>query len=231
MEKKLLMGAGVALSVATAAWAGGAEEQTRDVSSFNEVSLHGSMDVDIQVGKKQSVRVVADDKVIDDLETEVRGDRLHIKLKEGRRYRNIKKMNVYITVPELEAGYIHGSGDMIIKGDIEGDFEFSVHGSGNGNIEQVKAEDLELSIHGSGNIQLNGSCGDLEASVHGSGDVFGRKLECEHVDVDIHGSGDVAIQAKKTLNASIYGSGDVDVYGEPDKVRTRVRGSGDINVK
>ena len=229
MEKKALIGAGLATVLATAAWASGSTEETRDVKSFDEVSLYGSMNVDITVGEKQSVRVVADDKIIDDIETFVRGDTLRIKLKDGH-YGRIKKMHVYVTVPKLEGASIHGSGDMDITGGIDGNFYFSVYGSGNAEIDDLKVSDLELSIHGSGNVKLNGSCDELDADVHGSGDVYGKALKCGDVEVDIHGSGDVEIGVTNSINAAVFGSGDVEIYGKPDKVRSKVRGSSDINV-
>lgn len=229
MKKKALIGAGLAFSVATASWAAGAAEQSRSVSSFDEVSLHGSMNVDIRVGEEQSIRVVADDNIIDELETVVRGDKLRIRLKDGH-YGRIKKMHVYVTVPTLKAGSIHGSGDMKIVGSIDGDFEFSVHGSGDSEIDEVNAGALELNIHGSGDVRLDGTCDDVEISVHGSGNVLGKGMKCESADVDVHGSGDVAIHAVSKIEASVFGSGDIDVYGAPDKVRTKVRGSGDISV-
>ncbi len=229
MEKKALIGAAVALTVATTAWAGGTAEEMRDVSGFTEVALKGSMDVDVTVGKMHSVRVVADDDVIEHIETEVSNGRLNIKL-DDHRHHNIKKMHVYVTVPELEAAAIYGSGDMKVSGTVDGDFEFDIYGSGDAHIEDLKASNLDLSIKGSGDLVIEGSCDELDVSIKGSGNVEGRDLKCKDVEASIMGSGDVAIHASERIDATVKGSGDIDVYGGPDKVRTSVRGSGDINL-
>lgn len=229
MEKNAFIGAAVALTVATAAWAGGAAEETRDVPSFTEVALKGSVDVDIVVGKDRSVRVVADDDIIEHIETEVNNGRLEVKL-DNHSHRNIKKMHVYVTVPSLEAAAIYGSGDMKITGGIDGDFEFDIYGSGDASIDDLNVQELDLSIKGSGDLEIDGTCGSLDVSIKGSGNVEGRGLKCSDVEASIMGSGDVAIHASEKIDATVKGSGDIDVYGNPDKVRTRVRGSGDINM-
>ncbi|MBL4838895.1 MAG: DUF2807 domain-containing protein [Kordiimonadaceae bacterium] len=229
MKTLAIIGAGIGLTIGATVWAGSTAEQTRDVSKFNAVTLHGSIDVDVLVGEEQSVRVVADDTVIDKLITEVSMGTLKIKLKNGYHSR-IKKMHVYVTVPKLSGGAIHGSGDMDIKGPITGDFSFSVHGSGNGKIETVDASGLDLAIHGSGDLSIEGSCAEADVSIHGSGDISARGMKCVDVDIDVHGSGDVSIAATHGVEAAVFGSGDIDIYGKPDKVQSKVRGSGDINI-
>ena len=229
MNKIIIAGSALTLVFAGAAWAGSSDEQMRDVAFFEEVSLHGSMNVDITVGAEQSVRVVADGKIIDKLQTVVTGSKLDIKLKKSGHW-NTKKMHVYITVPRLVAATIHGSGDMDIEGDVVNDFAFTVHGSGNGEIESLKAGDLKLSVHGSGDLDVRGSCEQADISIHGSGNIRGKYLKCLDVDVDVHGSGDVAIGATHALSAAVFGSGDIDVYGKPDKVKSKIRGSGDLSV-
>jgi len=229
MKKNFLVGVGILLSVASTVWAADTTDETRDISAFTEVALKGPMDVDIVVGKARSVRVVADDTIIEDITTEVHGDRLEIRL-EGRFHGKIRKMHVYVTAPKLEAAALYGSGDMNIEGDIEGDFDFALHGSGDARIEDLNVNDLEVSLKGSGDITLDGSCNTLDVELKGSGDVNGKALKCASVEANIMGSGDIAVYASKKITASVMGSGDIDVYGKPEGVRTKIRGSGDINV-
>ena len=226
MKKSIVTGMACLMMAGTAFGA----EENRKVGDFTAIDLKGSMDVHVVVGKTRSVRVVANDDIIEKLLTEVDGDTLVIKLKG--RYSNVGKMDVYVTVKNLEEAYVKGSGDMDIKGSIKSKkFEAAVKGSGNLILENVKANDLELDIMGSGDMRVSGSCDDLDLDIMGSGDLKASKVKCETAKVAIMGSGDANIYASKSLNASIMGSGDINYYGKPAKLRRRVMGSGDINEK
>jgi hypothetical protein len=225
-----------AVSVAAAALATSAlmaadtSEETRDVDSFSRVQLSGSMDVEVRVGSAQSVRVVADSDVIDDLMTRVKGDTLKIYLDRNFHGR-IEKMKVYVTVPSLEGVGVHGSGDMLVE-DAEGDdFEVEVHGSGDATLKNTKVKDLSIDVHGSGDVKIDGTCEDVDVDVHGSGDVMASRMECASGKVSVQGSGDVDIYADGSADVRVQGSGDVSVYGKPDKINSRVHGSGDIRVR
>jgi hypothetical protein len=228
LNKTAVSAAAIALA-ASSAFADTAEE-TRDVKAFTRVALQGSMDVEVKVGPKQSVRVVADDDVIEDLRTRVKGDTLKIYL-EDRHYRRIEKLEVYITVPTLEGVGVHGSGDMYVEDAKADEFDVDVHGSGDAVVMNTETGQLNIDLHGSGDIKIDGTCSDVDVEVHGSGDVKASKMKCANADVSINGSGDVDVFADKSAKLSVHGSGDIKISGAPDKINTSVRGSGDIHVR
>jgi hypothetical protein len=215
---------------ATGALADDTAEETRDVSSFNEVFVKGSMDVEIKVGGERSVRVVADSDIIDNVETEVRGDELHIGLERGH-YGNINKMIVYITVPSLEGAGVHGSGDLYVENAKADEFELELHGSGDAVFKDAVIGEMDIQLQGSGDIEMDGSCDTIEVELQGSGDVDAGDFVCKAADVLLQGSGDVHVHATEEAEIKVHGSGDVVVSGEPGKVRSKVRGSGDIEIR
>ncbi|UTW59433.1 DUF2807 domain-containing protein [Kordiimonas sp. SCSIO 12603] len=217
-------------AVSLTAMARDVAEQSRNVGSFTEVTLKGSMDAEITVGKERSVRVIADGDIIDRVITEVRGDTLYLEMEKGS-YRNIKKLEVIITVPKLEAAGIYGSGDMSIENAKADSFELDLKGSGDAVLSGAEFGDFTIDLAGSGDINVEGSCSDLKLDLRGSGDVSARRMECESADVDLRGSGDISFYASKQAGVSVRGSGDVDVYGQPSNVRSNVRGSGDVNIR
>ena len=233
MNSKLaLAGTVIGLVSATAltSVADDVSEQTRDVADFDRVGLYGPMDVEISVGSRQSVKVIADSRYIDDVETEVEDGRLKIKLEDhrGNYYRNIKEMRVVITMPELTAASLYGSGDMDIENAKADDFEFDLKGSGDATLKDFEVSKMSLELAGSGDIHSEGSCKDFEVSLRGSGDISARSFKCDSVAVNVRGSGDVAVFASESADVSVRGSGDVDVYGGPDKFNRSIRGSGDV---
>lgn len=233
--KKIVSAATIAALMAGAAaitvQADDASEQMRSVDSFMRVRNKGAFDVDITVGPEQSVKVIADGDIIDQVETEVRGETLHIEMDRDfswRDYRDIDTLKVEITVPALEAVRVDGSGDMEVRGVDDGDFRAGVNGSGDIELIDAKTASLEIDVKGSGDVEVSGSCTELTVEVKGSGDVSARSMECQSGEIGIMGSGDVSAYLSESIEVSIMGSGDVAVWGKPDKVRTRTMGSGDV---
>lgn len=223
--------AALALGAGLTALAKDTSEENRDVGSFDEVQLNGSMDVEIRVGSAHSVRVVADSDIIDHIETEVRGDTLRVGLDRGHNHRNIKKMIVYVTVPALKGAALHGSGDMLVEKPEADSFEVDLHGSGDMILEDVKFGRVEIELQGSGDIEIDGTCETVDVELQGSGDIEADDMECKSASVSLHGSGDVSVHASEDADVSVHGSGDVVISGSPDKLRSKVRGSGDIELR
>ncbi|WP_020400522.1 head GIN domain-containing protein [Kordiimonas gwangyangensis] len=202
-------------------------EEMRDVDAFKSIKLMGSMDVEVTVGERQSVKVIADSDIIDHLETSVSGDTLRVKLENGH-YGHIKVMRVIVTMPEMTGASIQGSGDMIVTGAAADDFELELQGSGDATFKKAKFGKIDIELQGSGDIELDGSCDDIKIELQGSGDVDAGDLKCKTADVDLRGSGDIEFFASESAGVGVHGSGDVVVKGSPDKINSRVRGSGDI---
>jgi len=206
-------------------------EEMRALDTFTSIRNKGSFEVYVTVGEEQSVKVTADSDIIDKVETEVRGDTLHIELERNnnwRGYRNIDVLRVDITVQNLEAVRVDGSGDYEVRGLTGGDFKANVNGSGDIDLIDAKADRLSIDIKGSGDVEASGECNTLEVEVKGSGDVSGRKMSCKSGDISIMGSGDVDATLNESVDVGIMGSGDVTVWGKPEKVKSRSMGSGDV---
>ena len=218
-------------SATVAVTADDVSEEMRSVESFDRIRNKGSFEVYVNVGSEQSVKVTADSEIIGEIETEVRGSTLHIRMDddfEWRRYRNIEKLRVDITVPSLESVRVDGSGDFEVHGIDAETFSANVNGSGDIELISAKTQRLNIDVKGSGDVEASGTCTDIDVEVKGSGDVEARDMACASGDIGIMGSGDVSVTLNESVDVGIMGSGDVVVYGKPDKVSTRAMGSGDV---
>jgi hypothetical protein len=234
MKKIVALAAG--FSVLASVGAGNAiaddtSESVRDVSEFNQVKTKGSIDISVVVGDSQSVKVIADSDIIDDIRTDVSGGELIVRFKNHNSWRNIDVARVEVTVPSLEAAQIDGSGDIWVDGATGDEFEADINGSGDMVLVNSNVKNVEIDIKGSGDVEAEGTCEELEVEIKGSGDVSAQKLECKVGDVGIMGSGDVEAFLKDSVKVSIMGSGDVAVYGKPGSVRSSSMGSGDVVIR
>ncbi len=208
-----------------------AETEERNVSSFSAVSLNISGTVYLEQGSPQSVRVEASESTLEDLITEVKNGTLVIRLKNNNFFWpsfNTGKIEVYITVPDIEALTVSGSGNIKSRSIKSRDLNFTVSGSGDIEIENLDAKNVEAVISGSGNVRLNGGrTAEFSSTVTGSGNIRAVDFQAENADLRITGSGNCSITARESLKARITGSGGVSYKGSP-QLDTNVTGSGRV---
>lgn len=210
------------------------EEQGRSVKDFTKVSLMGSLDVNVKIGKKISVKIVAPDDLIDKIITNVDGKVLKVhyeKNLEWKRVWNNKEIRVDVTMPDLQAASLFGSGDLSVTGGKGKELGLAIRGSGDAMVAKSNYKKVDISLKGSGDIMIDGKCDHLSVGLMGSGDVSAGGLKCSDAEVHVKGSGDAEVYASSSIAASVNGSGDVSVLGKPKNINKTERGSGDISIR
>lgn len=208
-----------------------AEEEKRNVPSFSEISLKVSAKVYVTQGTEQSLKIMAKSSTLDELITEVKGRRLYIRFPNKNWFRNFNpgKIEIHITVPELGALAVSGSGDIYID-DLESRIlEMAVSGSGNIKIEELDAKRVKASISGSGNVNIGkgGVAEELSVSISGSGNFNGKGFEADQITVHTSGSGNSSVRSNGSIKARVAGSGSVYYAGNPS-IDASVAGSGKV---
>jgi hypothetical protein len=180
--------------------------QTRDVADFSRIDNGGSVDVRLHVGEAQRVRVLAGEKVIDDVRTEVRDGTLHLTFDHD--------------------GF--GGGDVVVEASVPRLTGIQASGSGDIDADGIDADVFELRSDGSADIALEGTAGRLAVDLDGSGEADLDGLSVREARVTVGGSGDVDVRAEERLEVDVDGSGDVRYHGDP-ALTQRVDGSGDLS--
>lgn len=202
-------------------------QKEMDLEPFHSIGLSIPADVILKQGKTQSVKIDAEANIVDNIKTKVKNGSWEIKFKE--RVRNHDKITIYITIPELRAVSIAGSGDVMTKGAFTGmeNLALSIAGSGDIKIEG-EANAVNVSVAGSGDVLMSGTANKVEVSIAGSGDVNLKDLVAGGCEISIAGSGNCKVHTNGHLDVSIVGSGDVYYMGDA-KIHTSVMGSGNVH--
>ncbi|HVE60620.1 MAG TPA: head GIN domain-containing protein [Chitinophagaceae bacterium] len=200
----------------------------RNLGNFSGLEVSGPMKVYISQSPSSSIKIEADENLMEYIETEKDGNYLDISTRRGYNLRPRAGIKIYITAPSFERLAVTGSGELRTQTKISSNknIETSVTGSGD-IILDIDAPEISSNITGSGNIRVNGTTKTFLSEVTGSGEIHAFDLLSETANVEISGSGDVEIFASKQLNVTIAGSGDVKYKGNPS-VNKSVAGSGDI---
>jgi hypothetical protein len=204
-----------------------AGREVREVATFTAISLANSATVVVTQGSPQKVEVEGAPEDLARLETTVNDGKLRIGLKQELKWTNLGKVTVYITVPEIKALTVSGSGALKAASVQASSLSLSVSGSGRLEVPQLQATELRSSISGSGIIVVAGTCPQHSASISGSGSIKAPDLRSESCQVSISGSGSCRLNATRTLDASLHGSGDVYVTGNPT-INSKTAGSGRV---
>jgi len=208
----------------------GQKKENRNVGDFSYISFGVSGDLTIIQGSKTEVILEGDEDVLENIETEVSGDRLRIKSRNNNWswWGNSSKIKATVTLKEFTGVSVSGSGSVDTRGTLRGkDVSLSVSGSGDLYLA-LEAEEIDCSISGSGSIDLSGRGKNGSLSISGSGEMDAENFEIESMSIRISGSGDASIHATKEIDSRISGSGTVRYRGEPDKISNHSSGSGKL---
>lgn len=194
---------------------------------FDAIGLAIPADVILKQGSPQRVEIDAEQNIINNIKTKVRDGSWNIAFKE--KVRKHEKITIYITIPDLTAVSVAGSGDVMSKGAFKnmGNLDVSIAGSGDVKLKG-DSKKLNISVAGSGDVEMQGSATSVDISIAGSGDVNLEDLSAGNCDISIAGSGNCKVNSEGSLDVSIVGSGDV-YYTGGAKVNSSVMGSGKVH--
>jgi len=200
--------------------------KTLDISSFDGIGLAISGDVYLKQGNRQSVKIEAQQNIIDNLLTKVENGTWKIKFdKNVRQHEDVK---IWITVPNLKKVSVSGSGDVIGESAFKNLDDLSLAVSGSGKIQlDADSKSSSIAVSGSGKMKLAGQTAKCSIAISGSGDIDAFDLASQTCSVVISGSGDASVNASDDLNVVIAGSGDV-LYKGNARVKSKISGSGDV---
>lgn len=159
--------------------------------------------VHYQPGEKAEVIASGDSALLDHLSFEA--GRLGLDCQPGW---NAPRLDVKISGPAITRWEVLGNSDLTLS--------------------QVNQPELQVSITGSGNSSATGIADAVNLSISGSGNAEFEELTAKSVTVQIRGSGDAKLVAKADADVSIYGSGNVELLGQPTMRRAEIKGNGRI---
>src|SRR5882672_8318770 len=151
------------------------KRETRDVSTFTKVSFRSSGKVLIKQGSPQKVEIEGSSEALGEIKTKVEGGKLIIGPEEGwtnwHWSDNNNKVTVYITVANIEALSVSGSGNLVAETKITGN-NLDLDVSGSGSLEaEIDAADVDADVSGSGDMNLSGKCKSFTSDISGSGGI------------------------------------------------------------
>ncbi|MBN1651228.1 MAG: DUF2807 domain-containing protein [Bacteroidales bacterium] len=206
------------------------EKQNRSTSPFTSIRSSSSIDVVVEQTGQYALEVIAPEKYLANIITEVTGGELHIYMNKSMNYSG--EIVVHVQVKDLKSVFLSGSGDFETRGELKApEFLFRISGSGDLSA-QLNSRVVNGSVNGSGDAEISGVTERLELHQSGSGDIIATKLHLLYAKLRMSSSGDCKFVGNSDyFELSQSGSGDFlgrDFDTEDAKIRKS--SSGDTRI-
>jgi DUF4097 and DUF4098 domain-containing protein YvlB len=120
-----------------------------------------------------------------------------------------------------------GSGDVKVTGQYL-QVVAAVNGSGEMDINSGTSDKVSITASGSGDVSAIAKAAAVTVVHTGSGDLDAQRLIAQKAQVECHGSGNVKVYASQSVHLNQTGSGDVEIYGNPNTREVSRSGSGEV---
>lgn len=245
MKKSFLI---TLLGILVAGYAIAQSKETRSLSSFDRVSAHEAIDVILEQGSKEEVRIVSDNIELEDVLTEVSGGRLKIHL-DGNNWKNVD-VKVYVTYKSLQGISASSAASIEAKGTIDasnGDFDVDVSSAGDINVDiknidelsidassagdailSVEADEIDAEVSSAADVEVSGNARNQEVQASSSGDYKAYDLESEEADARASSGGSIKITVSEKLDGKASSGGTVRYKGSPNYVDSDSSSGGSV---
>ena len=192
---------------------GNFKSQTRNVSDFKGINTSGGFYVEITQGDTESLKIEAEENLIDNIKTEVRNGVLHIY--SDKSISTSEGMKAYITVKELNEIDISGGVQVVGKSAFKTNIlKLDMSGASTVNMA-LNANKIIANMSGASKIELKGQVNDLKIAMSGASHAAVAELIAKDVNVTASGASKAKVHADKALHITASGASAVFYKGSP----------------
>lgn len=207
------------------------ETQNRNVKDFNAIKVSTGIDLYLSMGNEESVKIVADDEIIDDIKTEVKDGTLHIYMKQRNNWFNWninKTRKAYVSVKELVALNASSGSDVETENTLEGD-ELEVKASSGSDVKlSLNVKKFSIDTSSGSDAKLSGKVKYLTAEASSGSDINASDLESVFCQAKASSGSDISLTVTEEIQARASSGGDIVYYGNPKSKDVNESSGGDV---
>ncbi len=153
-------------------------EETRPIGDVTAVELAMPGTLHIELGAASSLRISAEDNLLERIQTEARGGELVIQTSPGVSLLPREPIDYYLTVTGLDTLIVSSSGDVEAPDLVAPHFSVTISSSGNVSVRSLQAETLDVELSSSGNLIIaGGQVGRQEITLSSSGNYMAKDTD------------------------------------------------------
>ena len=172
------------------------------VKSFDELNASGIFNLQLSQGDKESVKIEADDNLMDLFTVENEGSTLKISMKKNSNFNSKKHLKVYVTfktLKSMELSMVGGtSSDEKLK---FADLKLKNQSVGSVSLNMT-LQTLNLENQSVGSVKLEGSAENAVVKSNSVGSINAGNFIVQKMDIENNGVGSATVNAEKELKYS-----------------------------
>jgi hypothetical protein len=178
-----------------------------------------------------SVKVEADDNILQYVIVQTNGSTLEIYTEEGFNLRPTSKIKVFVGNPTFDGFEVSGASKVISENEITASDRISLHVSGasEGRL-QLNTPKVIIEATGASSADIIGKTKDLQASASGASHIRSYDLLTENTVVDLSGASHADVSASVSLTGEASGASHVNYKGISGH-NVRTSGASHVNKK
>jgi len=188
--------------------------QNRSESGFTNIDVSGAIDVYIKQDSSTSVKVEADDNILEYIEVHTEGSTLAIYTEGNIRLKPSHKIKVYVSNPQYKDLRVSGASSIHSENEITSAdvLHIELSGASEGSLE-LNAPRVSVNLTGASNANIKGKTKDFEGSASGASEIRCFDLLSENADVNASGASHIEIFASVKIDGQSSGASSVDYKG------------------
>jgi len=195
-----------------------AQDVSRELSSYSELSVSGGIDVELHTGSPRAVIEVKEGD-LDKLKTTVENGKLIIKFEKKSWFFNWGNQKASIKLygaDRLNSISVSAGAAVESEFEIEAE-EFSVSASSGADIEiDLDASYVSANASSGAAIEINGHASSFSASASSGGSIEAHEFESRKVNASASSGGGIKVWVTEEFAASVSSGGSVRYKGNPE---------------
>lgn len=200
--------------------------ETREIGNFTGLDVSGGFEVVLKQGSSQSLVIEADDNLMREIITEVRGGELNIYTRDNV-WPNTKLV-AYITFVRLDDIDISGAVKVFSNENLSFD-RLTLDGSGASEIDfTADVRNLEAGFSGASKLHLIGNVNNANIECSGASKLYLADFNANEVRLELSGASYAEVSVIDKLVVEASGASDVKYKGEPKTVTVDTSGASKV---
>lgn len=218
---------------------GNVVSETREVRNFEEVEVCCGMRLVLTQGDETQLTLEADDNILPQIETVVRGGALTVRFRTNVTFFNFRlsqPATVYLQMPMVHGITISGGGSLETErietdrvtlefsggsrgmiGDLQGEnVDLVASGGSQVEIATVAVDTVDAEVSGGGRTTINGGTVTNQRVVASGGSRYlAAAVEGENANLEVSGGGEASVWVTESLDVEASGGSTVEYRGNP----------------
>ena len=202
---------------------GNQQSEDRDIGAFSKVEFGGNITMKIRQDSSPAMNITADDNILREIKTRVKGDVLQIKT-DGN-FCNPGPIVIELSSNKWNGIEASGSSKIISENQINTD-DFYLDLSGSSTVDlDIVAGRFRTESSGVSKINLKGQARSHDVAVSGSANIKAYDFIVSDYEIETSGSSDCEINVLNSLKANTSGSSKILYKGNPKELDNQKSGA------